>query len=407
MPRTENFTPSAILSALSLTPEKPSALAARLGVSRATVHRKLKTLLSEKLVVVVGAGPASAYRLPTPRDALEYARSEAHPRAQVRLTVGGATAQAIQEGLELYSRIGIGQLEQIAEMARYRNFGPTPEYTQETLNEVAALVGHLKLRLLGLSPGASFGAYGPRVHPKVQWAWAAQQAIRHRLAWDRRPLGGHGVSHNEPLRRDAAAGLFVYSDSPDEQGIPARYALEMPSDFLPLFTESLSFSLRLWAGDVGSVLEMLKERTLVPETRLLPDDVTLAECTEIAGRLTTLLAKQWPLDQNLKLDAQGVRMLQVVKALQGHEAGNARTVVSNGDEPDVAVEGVGSSPWAMDVDDMPQGTMLNFHKGEYRVIAPSQSDGMLVIVASSHSLQTAIQLAKNHVAGGAIRAGGF
>jgi hypothetical protein len=407
MPRPERLSAADVLCALSLTPEKPSVLAKQLQVSRATLHRKMESLLAEKLVVRVGTGPAAAYRRPSPLDALASARSETSTDGQVRLTMGRAAARALQEGLECYSRIGIGQLEQITEVMRDKCYGKDPVYTQDELDEAKALVQELKERLLGFERGASYSIHGSRVDPKVRRAWALQRAVRHRLAWDHHPKGGYGVSHDEPLPREALPGLFVHSDSPGSEGGCARYVVEMPFDCVQLLIESLTFAVRLRSGDVKTVLELVKDQILLPRADTPLTDSPLLEGTYLVARLTALITKRGFEDRNLKLDASGARMLQVLKALQGYNETMRRESAANGDEPAVVVESVDSSPWAVNVEGMPDEMMLNFNKGSYRVIAPSKTDGMLVIVASSYSLKTAVQMAKNYAEGGAARARDF
>ena len=51
--------------------------------------------------------------------------------------------------------------------------------------------------------------------------------------------------------------------------------------------------------------------------------------------------------------------------------------------------------------------LLNFHKGQYRVLGPSKIDGALVILGQSHSIQTALAMARNHKDGAEPRSWSF
>lgn len=397
MPRPEIISLADVLKHVSSTPVKPSALTAKLGVSRATVHRKLEALRGLEHVVRVGEGPQAAYRLPDAQEVFQRSRRDS-PQGQVRVVMSGAAARALQDALELYSRLGIGQLEQITERARWSSFSKAQDQRlpDDDLRLVELLTLRLKSQLLGLPEGASFGIHNPKVHPSVLTLWTLQRALRHRLAWDRQPQGSIGVWHDEPLDGERLPGLSVHSDEPDDKGLPSRYVLEFPGELTGTVATALRFALRVDSGDPAAVLDMAAAGVLRGQDGGPVTAQALERAAADVAGLVTLLGGP---AASVELSPTQALMLQACKALEEfvEKGGPARCELPG--ERAIDVQVVDDSPMAISLDHLPQGMMLNFQRGKYRVIAPGKSDGVLTIVAESHSLQTVLQMARNDAAG--------
>lgn len=111
-------------------------------------------------------------------------------------------ARTMVDALDLFSRIQIGQLEEILNMAR---MGSIPHRDDqdvsariEEIEEAEPLLHEVKRLLTGHSPNASFGIFGEKTPESARVAYEIQRAIRHRLAWDRQPEGGMGVDFDDP-----------------------------------------------------------------------------------------------------------------------------------------------------------------------------------------------------------------
>jgi hypothetical protein len=399
MPRPEALELTRLLAAMTSTPAKPSELAKTLGVSRATVHRRLETALQEALVVRVGEGPAAAYRKPTVAEEVARSRSTEITSGQVRLVIGANTAYAMQSLLELFSRIGIGQFNEIASRARFTELkhadGTPLDYDQ--LDELDKLADMLKVHLLGLHPNASHGIYSPNVHPDVQRTWALQRALRHRIAWDRQPQGSMGVWHDEPLTGDHIVGLFVHSDGRDDkEGFPTRYVMEMPRDCVQLLHDALHASLNISLGDVSALIQLARDGMLRDKDGAVPSAKALDDGEVIAARMQQVISGvEGSKAYNAQMSKSQAEVFEVVNALRQFLQTQEPASCSGASEQGTRVEPVGDSPWAATVEDMPEGMLLNFQKGKYRVIAPTGEDKMLTIIAESHSLKTAVQMARN------------
>lgn len=111
-----------------------------------------------------------------------------------QLSLTEKQAQVIINALDLYSRIGMGQLEEIAHILRSSpNANPDKILAVEALAREAAdcWMGHV---------GGYNGISSDKVHDVFRIAWDLQQVIRYRLAWDRHPEGGIQVVFDEPLK---------------------------------------------------------------------------------------------------------------------------------------------------------------------------------------------------------------
>ena len=124
----------------------------------------------------------------------------------------------LADSLELLSRLSLGQFEYIADMARFGNITDRDGNvaSPERLRDAEALLQSAKLLLTGYSPSASKSIGGETV-PTGNIAWEMRKVIRHQLAWDRTPEGGHGVDFRDPH-------LLHYSAEPH-----VRLELEQPT----------------------------------------------------------------------------------------------------------------------------------------------------------------------------------
>lgn len=122
---------------------------------------------------------------------------------QYKITVTESQAHIIIEALDLYSRIGIGQFDEMVRHAPvfryadpYRNeLEPVP---LENIRNFRDAIGHMGASYIGLPPNASFGIHHPKVDDSARVAVDILQVIRHRLAWDRNPKGSMGVAFDVP-----------------------------------------------------------------------------------------------------------------------------------------------------------------------------------------------------------------
>ena len=97
--------------------------------------------------------------------------------------------------LDLYSRIGIGQFEEILHVDNIRKNIPNNER-----NKIESLLKDVKFLLTGCPVNGSLGIYNPDVPQNAKMAHDIMQVIRHRISWDQNPKGGITVNFDEPLK---------------------------------------------------------------------------------------------------------------------------------------------------------------------------------------------------------------
>lgn len=110
-------------------------------------------------------------------------------------------AQVLVNALDLYSRIGMGQLTEIAHILRMTVVG-NPSDTVDALDAVERLTREASSMWMGGS-GGYYGITSEKISDVFRVAWDLQQVIRYRLAWDRKPEGGIQVHFDDPMKTSA------------------------------------------------------------------------------------------------------------------------------------------------------------------------------------------------------------
>lgn len=106
-------------------------------------------------------------------------------------------AQIIINALELYSRIGMGQLQEVAYVLRSNS---VPGFINfNALDKVESLTREASSYWMNFS-GGYHGISSNKINDSFRVAWDLQQVIRYRLAWDRNPEGGIQVHFDEPYK---------------------------------------------------------------------------------------------------------------------------------------------------------------------------------------------------------------
>lgn len=158
----------------------------------------------------------------------DVTRSKPDEGKPVQITLPATTAQIVVDALDLYSRVGLGQFDEITSLARFgllKNAkGESP--SDDDIEEAEVHLKQAKRTLFGFEPSASHGIFSPKLNSRFKDAWTVLKAVRHRLAWDRNPEGGIQVSYDEPMRDETAMGVTVTSAG------AADFLEELPADML-------------------------------------------------------------------------------------------------------------------------------------------------------------------------------
>ena len=135
------------------------------------------------------------------------------------LNLNGHQAEVLVRALDLYSRIGIAQFEEILDVYdRHNKRSLTP--VAQTMAARRALV-EAKMSMTGYGPNAGHSIMSPDVNDEFRVAYDIQQVVRHRLAWARDPRGSLRVDFDTPHQTSTEPLPGVQSNTSQED-IDAR-----------------------------------------------------------------------------------------------------------------------------------------------------------------------------------------
>lgn len=395
---------SSIVCALSEEPQSASAVAAKVGASRATVHRKLVELAEKGLVVHGGAGKSSTYRLASPEEEVSRVRSSQPQKELVRLHMNGKMAGALRESLEIMTRIAIGQIEEITHQMRWEAFGPEKRFTIEQIDSAGSRIKALKHLMLDLPENASHGIFSTHNHPDIRLCWELNRIIRHRLAWDRTPSGAMGVDFDEPFSDDANIGaMFTRIKAADDEQKEKGYVLEVSFDLAKLLIRSLRLQSRLVSGDIAVVVDFAAEGMMRNSKGEQIASQTLAAALTIAHDASrilnfasgekTLLAKSYEavaevIESTVSDNSPSVPQNDFVHEIDLNKGWRLSASAATSSQLNDDIVGL---------KDLPEGHFVRHERGSYRVIGPCDDPNYLSVLSESHSVQTAILKALNKI----------
>jgi len=113
-----------------------------------------------------------------------------------RVTMSERQAKLVVKALDMYSRLGCGQLEDIERFLRAQlvsGKGIASRLTGDKLLILREYVGLIKRHVLALGPGESLGILSREAADWTRECYDVQRVIEHGVAWAENPQGGHGV----------------------------------------------------------------------------------------------------------------------------------------------------------------------------------------------------------------------
>ena len=118
------------------------------------------------------------------------------------LKINKNQAEVISKALDLYSRIGAGQISEIlwhpsvAEKMWVKNSNLSENQMNQKL--VRQLLDDIKRIIWGYKPNENGGISMAEEIDKI--AYDLHQVIRHKIAWDGKPKGGNTVDFHKPMK---------------------------------------------------------------------------------------------------------------------------------------------------------------------------------------------------------------
>ncbi len=120
---------------------------------------------------------------------------------QYKVTLSEAQVDVIIRALDMYSRLGCGQFEEIDRLFQFDPRRNPQSYGWETRRKLDAL----KQLYLPLQDNASYSICSQEVPVDFRLAWDVYQTLRHHVSWERHPEGGFTVNFREPMNVSGAA----------------------------------------------------------------------------------------------------------------------------------------------------------------------------------------------------------
>lgn len=395
MPTTATSQPSDVLEYLTGTPQTVKALAAAASLSTTKVQAMLEALAPENVVVRVELGSVTAYRRPTTLEEFTRAVSNRPTEERVRVTMTYPAAHFVVSALDLFTRMGIGQLTEISSMARWeqlRNSAGNP-VDDNRIQRMESLLQDAKSSVLGFAAGASLGIHHPKVNPVVLRCYQVQRGLRHRMAWDADARTTHSTWHQEPSFSGADSVLVLTVDGPT----PGTKALllELSTEDARAVELALNFYAQVLQGNLDALLELGHKEILITKEGLPLSEEQLQMLGDICkhaasalrpGVLETVRSTVAPVAPAMHALASSLHSV-VAKLSQSVQLG-VNTELA------MAVELTSSNKFSPSLDEVPASVMLSFKKNRYRVIGPSQLGKGMAILAEAFQIQTAIAKAR-------------
>lgn len=130
-----------------------------------------------------------------------------------QLTINHNQALTLIQALDLYSRIFMGQIEEITRYGK----ALLPAVPS---GELAEWFNNIKAKMFPELPSghAYHGIHSPEIDDVARVAWDLQQVIRHRVSWDTENTNDNdqyrfrGVNFDPPLRSSEKVGLAEISE---------------------------------------------------------------------------------------------------------------------------------------------------------------------------------------------------
>ncbi len=125
------------------------------------------------------------------------------------IKVSNKQIQIIQEALDLYSRLGMGQVDELISPFS----GPLQIYHEDHEEAKVYCEGLKRLAFPGLSTNAYYGIFGEKTAEDSKISYDLIQVMRNVVAWHQNPEGGMGVNFDKPLAASDEALCEVEYDT--------------------------------------------------------------------------------------------------------------------------------------------------------------------------------------------------
>jgi len=116
-----------------------------------------------------------------------------------QLTLTEIQLQVVQNALDMYFRVGMGQLREVTEHLIDHDLEMGEWCKRRDLVDAIMAAAKLAARP-ELTGNASHSISSDKIDDSNRIACEVHNVIRHHLAWERKPEGGFGVSWDQPMQ---------------------------------------------------------------------------------------------------------------------------------------------------------------------------------------------------------------
>ncbi len=143
-------------------------------------------------------------------------KPEIPSRPQYNLAVSERQAQLVENAMDLYARLLLGDTGVIEVLASAGYIRHKQHGRNHDLDAIVRVCDELRKVTTGHEEGESFGLFNAKVHDSARVAWDVAKVVRHRLAWDRNPAGGAGERFDSPCQTSLVEPLCKISKAPPQ-----------------------------------------------------------------------------------------------------------------------------------------------------------------------------------------------
>lgn len=119
----------------------------------------------------------------------------------MKINLTDEQAYVLIDALDLYTRVHLGQFEEVANVALEYNIcreGDEGDSEPEDFHDLREAIGRLKWMHCGFPQNGSHGIHNKKVHEHGKMCYDMQKVLRRHLAYKRSPEGGSTVDFDTP-----------------------------------------------------------------------------------------------------------------------------------------------------------------------------------------------------------------
>jgi len=126
----------------------------------------------------------------------------------IQLTMTERQASTIMDALDIYSRLGLGQIDKLEHTLRFKFGKHKVEYDADKIEKLLKEVKDTLFPELRSNYYCSHGIFSPETPEDSKISWDLIQVLRYPIAWHKNPNGGStvdfGVPHKSSLIEELA-----------------------------------------------------------------------------------------------------------------------------------------------------------------------------------------------------------